>query len=141
MSTTGVENLGAIFVDPAAFADPLSWHAAATRIRHESPILKVAVPHYPEFWAITTHADVMEVERHPDIFTNAPLPVLTPRSHVADAAESPVQTLIQKDGEDHKAHRNVVNDWFKPGQLKGLQERIDTLARQTVDRMAAQGGQ
>ena len=32
MSTTTVENLGAIFVDPAAYADPVAWHAAAQRI-------------------------------------------------------------------------------------------------------------
>ena len=85
MSTTTIENLGAIFVDPAAYADPVAWHAAAQRIRQESPILKVEVDGYPDFWAITTHANVMEVERNPEVFTNAPYPTITPLSHV-DAA-------------------------------------------------------
>ncbi len=31
-------------------------------------------------------------------------------------------------------------DWFKPGNVKKLQDRIDELARQSVDRMAAMGG-
>jgi cytochrome P450 len=140
MSTTAVENLGAIFVDPAAYADPVAWHATAQRIRRDSPILKVKVEGYPDFWAITTHANVMEVERHPDVFTNAPFPTITPSSHVEAATNVPVKTLIQMDGEHHKAHRNIVNDWFKPVSVKSLQERIDTLARGSVDRMAAMGG-
>jgi cytochrome P450 len=140
MSTTAVENLGAIFVDPAAYADPVAWHAAAQRIRQESPILRVQVNGYPDFWAITTHADVMEVERNPDVFTNAPLPVITPLSHVDAATNAPVKTLIQMDGDQHKAHRTIVNDWFKPTRLKSLQERIETLARGSVDRMVTMGG-
>jgi len=140
MSTIAVEDLGAIFVDPAAYADPVAWHAAAQRIREESPILKVHVEGYPDFWAITTHADVMEVERNPEVFTNAPYPTVTPSSHVDAATNVPVKTLIQMDGDQHKAHRNIVNDWFKPASLKTLQERIDTLATGSVDRMADLGG-
>ena len=140
MSTIAVEDLGAIFVDPAAYADPVAWHAAAQRIREESPILKVHVEGYPDFWAITTHADVMEVERNPEVFTNAPYPTVTPSSHVDAATNVPVKTLIQMDGDQHKAHRNIVNDWFKPASLKTLQERIDTLATGSVDRMADMGG-
>jgi cytochrome P450 len=140
MVTTSVESLGAIFVDPVAYADPVSWHAAAQRIRQESPILKVSVEDYPEFWAITTHADVMEVERNPEVFTNHPLPVLAPMVNVAAAADAPVKTLIQLDGEEHKANRNIVNDWFKPGNVKQMQERIDELARISVDRMVLKSG-
>ena len=136
----GIENLGVIFVDPGTYAEPDRWHAAAQRIRDESPVLKVAVEGHPEFWAITKHADVMEMERNPDLFTNAPMPVLSPASHVNAAAEAPVKTLIQMDGDEHKAHRNIVNDWFKPASVKQLQERIDELARHSVDRMAGMGG-
>ncbi len=141
MAGIATESLGVIFVDPGEYAPPDRWHAAARRIRDESPILKVAVEGHPEFWAITKHADVMEIERHPDVFANAPMPVLSPAKQVDAAAEAPVQTLIQMDGDEHKAHRNIVNDWFKPASVKQLQERIDELARHSVDRMAAMGGQ
>lgn len=140
MAGMAIDDLGVIFVDPGAYAEPDRWHAAAQRIRDESPVLKVAVEGHPEFWAITKHADVMEIERNPDIFTNAPMPVLSPASHVDAAAEAPVKTLIQMDGDEHKAHRNIVNDWFKPASVKQLQERIDELARHSVDRMAGMGG-
>jgi cytochrome P450 len=132
--------LGSIFVDPIAYADPERWHAAAARIRSESPILRVDLDEWPVFYAITKHADVLEVERNPDIFTNAPLPTMAPLANVDAAMQAPVKTLIQMDGDDHKAHRNIVNDWFKPSNVKTRQTRVDELARQAVDRMAALGG-
>jgi len=139
MTNLAVDSLGSIFVDPAAYADPVSWHASAMRIRDESPILKVRNEEYPEFWAVTKHADVMEIERNPEIFTNAPIPVLTPKTNIGDMMESPVKTLIQMDGDEHKAHRSIVNDFFKPGSVKTLQERVEDLARRSVDSMAALG--
>jgi cytochrome P450 len=139
MSTTTVGNLGSFFTDPAAYADPVSWHAAAKRIRDTSPILRVAMEGYPSFWAITTHEDVMEIERHPDLFTNAPVPTLVPESRLDDIINAPVKTLIQMDGDEHKIHRAIVNDWFKPGNVKHMQARIDALARASVDQMAAMG--
>jgi cytochrome P450 len=135
-----VETLGSIFVDPVAYADPVSWHAAAARIRAEAPILRVRVPGYPEFWAITKHADVMEIERQPEIFTNAPIPVLGPVADLQAADDLPVKTLIQMDGDQHKSHRNIVNDWFLPANVRKLQGRVDELARLSVDRMAELGG-
>jgi cytochrome P450 len=141
MTTIPVEALGSIFADPVAYSDPDAWHAAAKRIRAESPMLKVAAPGFPEFWAITKHADVNEIERNPDIFTNEPVPVLAPARDLADGAAPPVKTLIQMDGEEHKANRNIVNDWFKPRNVKTLQARVDELARESVDKMAALGDQ
>ena len=140
MTVIDVERLGSIFCDPLAYADPAGWHAAASRIRQESPILKVSNPDFPEFWAVTKHADVMEIERHPEIFTNAPIPVLAPKSMNMDAATRPMKTLIHMDGEEHKTHRGIVNDWFKPGSVKKLQSRVDELAQQSIDQMSERGG-
>jgi cytochrome P450 len=141
MTTAPVETLGSIFADPVAYSDPDGWHAAAKRIRDEAPILKVACDGFPEFWAITKHADVLEVERNPDIFTNEPIPTLAPASNLEMAAAPPVKTLIQMDGDEHKANRNIVSEWFKPKNVKTLQSRVDELAQQSVDKMAALGGQ
>jgi cytochrome P450 len=140
MSAPAVEELGSIFVDPTAYTDPDRWHAAAVRIRDESPILRVTQPEYPELWAVTKHADVMEVERNPDVFTNEPVSVLTPTAYLKAATDAPIKTLIQMDGDEHRDHRNIVNDWFRPGNVKQLQARVDDLARRSVDHMAALGG-
>ena len=134
-----MDSLGSIFADPTAYADPVAWHATAKQIRDTSPILKVTVAGYPEFWALTTHADVMEIERHPDLFTNAPVPTLVPEPRLDDMANSPVKTLIQMDGDEHKAHRNIVNDWFKPGNVKSCRTASTRWPRTSVDRMATMG--
>ena len=132
---------GAIFADPAAYADPVAWHEEAARIRRESPILRVELDEYPTFWAITKHADVMEIERNSEIFTNAPTPAMGLKSEMRDGADPGVNTLVQMDGEEHRAHRAIVNEWFKPGQIKKLQGRTEELAKRFVDEMAAKGGQ
>ena len=113
-----MDNLGSIFADPTAYADPSGWHAAAKQIRDEAPILKVALEGYPEFWAITKHADVMEIERNPAVFTNGTLSVLATQADLA-ASDSPVKTLIQMDGGEHKSNRGIVNEWFKPRNVTG----------------------
>ena len=143
MSDTIVsENLGRIFADPAAYADPVAWHEAARRLRRESPIIKVSLPEYQDFWAITRHADIMEIERNAAVFTNAPIPTIMTRAAYASRPDGPpaVNTLIQMDGDEHKAHRGIVNDWFKPASIKRMSDRIDSLATQWVDRMEAMGG-
>ena len=138
--TTAVDQLGTIFTDALAYADPDRWHETAKRIRQEAPILKVVTDDFPDFWAITRHADVLEVERHPEVFTNSPVPALAPKSTVDSVGDTPVKTLIQMDGDEHKAHRGIVNNWFKPGSLKALQQRVDDLARRAVDNMQELGG-
>ena len=135
-----IESLGVIFVDPSAYSNPRLWHEKAARIRAESPILKVSVEGYPSFWAITTHADVLEIERNHDIFTNAPLPVLGQLQGDADPEGAGVKTLVQMDGEEHRSHRLVVNDWFKPAAIKKLTDKVDRLAKDSVDHMAHMGG-
>ena len=68
----GRRDPGWIFADAAAYADFDRWHAIAAQLRRESPVYRVALEDREPFWAVTRHADVMEVERHPELFTNAP---------------------------------------------------------------------
>jgi cytochrome P450 len=137
-----LENAGRIFAEPSAYADPVAWHATAARLRAEQPISKVSLPEYPEFWAVTKHADVMEIERNSEIFTNEPSPALANRKDMEANAgnEAAMKSLVQMDGEEHRAHRALVNDWFKPGNVKKMSDRVDELAKQFVDQMAGMGG-
>ena len=139
---TDLSSLGRIFAEPSAYADPVAWHAAAKRLREEAPIIKVSLPDYPEFYAVTKHADVMEIERNPEVFTNAPVPALATLAERQEGGDTAgMKTLVQMDGDEHRAHRNIVNDWFKPGNVRKMQERVDELAKQYVDQMAAMGGE
>ena len=133
---------GRIFIDPAAYADPDRWHAIATELRAEGPLHRVEGLGRAPFWAVLGLPEVMEVEKNSDVFTNAPAPVVMadPPSPDTPPRESPVNTLIQMDGEEHRAHRALVNDWFKPGQVKKLSDQVARQATRAVDEMAAKGG-
>jgi cytochrome P450 len=144
MTTTvsSVGEAGQVFVDPTAYADDTRFHAACTLLRHEDPIHKVSHPRFPEFWAITKHADVHEIEMQSKIFHNAPLSVLADKDAIAQAQASglSLRTLVHMDDPEHKAYRGLTADWFKPRSLARLDERLGDLARQAVDRMVALGG-
>jgi cytochrome P450 len=140
MTTTNDER-GRIFTDASAYADPVAWHAAAKKLRAEAPVLRVELPDYPAFWAFTKHADVMEIERNPRVFTNSPMPTLTPKAQMRPSDEpAAVQTLIQMDGDNHRDHRKIVNDWFMPASINRMQDRVAELAKRYVDEMASLGG-
>src|ERR1700681_4421640 len=114
------EEPGRIFVDAAAYADFDTWHEIAAGLRERTPVLEVVVPGRERFLALTRHADVMEVERHPEAFTNAEASVLVVERPPADAPPSAVNTLVQMDGDDHRLHRGLINDWFKPASIRRL---------------------
>jgi cytochrome P450 len=136
-----LSSLGRIFAEPSAYADPAAWHAAAKRLREEAPIIKVSLPDYPGFYAVTKHADVMEIERNPEVFTNAPVPALATISERQDGGDNGMKTLVQMDGDEHRAHRIIVNEWFKPRNVRKMTERVEELAKQYVDQMQATGGE
>ena len=138
--TAQLEDDGRIFAEPSAYADPEAWHAAAARLRRHDPISRVSLAGYPDFWAITRHADVMEIERNAEVFTNQPTPTLNRLEAMAANAQAPMKMLVQMDGDEHKVTRNIVHDWFKPGNVKAMTQRIDELSRRYVDTMAELGG-
>jgi cytochrome P450 len=133
----------AIFTDPKAYTDPDGWHAVAARLRREDPVSRIEADGFDPFWAVTRHADVVEIERQPERFPNTPESVLMPKAMKPSngGPPVPVKTLINMDGEEHRAYRSLTNDWFKPAALRAtLQPRIDQLAKKYVDRMAELGG-
>ena len=96
---------------------------------------------YP-FYAITKHADVLEIETRNDIFLNAPRPVLGEKAADDRRREHGdlLRTLIHMDEPDHKAYRAITAQWFQPSSLRKLEGRMAELAKRYVDRMVDLGG-
>lgn len=133
---------GLIFVSPDAYTDPVAWHAVATELRRDAPALRVEAEGYTPFVAVTRHEDVFEISRRHDLWHNTRNSVLGPDLNFAflNAIGIEPTTLIHMDGDEHRDHRHVTNDWFKPAAVKGRQEAIDAIADQFVDVMAGLGG-
>jgi cytochrome P450 len=144
MSTPIVDAAAKVFADPTAYTDEARLHAALTHLRTHAPVSLVDYPPYRPFWAITKHADVMEIERANDLFINEARTVLAPAD--ADAlgrarldAGTGLRTLVHMDGPEHRLFRTIGADWFRPKAMRALQVRVDELAKIYVDEMMAAG--
>ena len=65
-----------VLAEPKAYSDEKRLYEALAYARAHEPVSWVDVPPYAPFWAITKHADVMDIERQNDLFTNDPRPFL-----------------------------------------------------------------
>jgi cytochrome P450 len=136
-----LDEAGAVFTDPKAYADERRFHEACARLRRDSPVHRVEVPGYNPFFALTKHSDVIEVSRQPELWLSAPRPALGPSSADDARSEIPIRSLVQMDAPDHPKYRSMTADWFKPKSINRLNDRIGELAKRYVDRMVELGGE
>jgi cytochrome P450 len=141
MGTRVIDEAARVFATPKAYADEARLHAALTHLRANAPVSWVEVPDYGPFWAVTKHADIMEIERANPLFTNWPRPVLTTLAGDETAASTGVRTLIHMDDPQHRVVRAIGSDWFRPKAMRAMKVRIDELARSYVDKMLALGNE
>lgn len=139
MTVRTVDDVARVFADPSAYTDEAALHAALTHLRANAPVSWVEAPEYAPFWAITKHADIMEIERANDIFTNSPRPVLVTREGDEQQAAIGIRTLIHTDDPLHRDLRAIGANWFRPKAMRALKDRADELAKRFVDRMVDEG--
>jgi len=128
-----------VFATPKAYTDETKFHAALTHLRANAPVSWVDVDGYRPFWAITKHADIMEIERANTLFINSPRPVLVTAEGDELQAGIGVKTLIHMDDPQHRDVRAIGANWFRPKAMRAMKVRIDELAKIYVDRMLEKG--
>jgi cytochrome P450 len=133
---------GQIFVTAESYANEPRFYEACALLRREDPVHLVESEKFYPFWAITKHADIMEIETQPDKFINAPRPTLGIKIFDDRRKErgDMLRTLIHMDAPDHKVMRALTDKWFHPASLKKLEANMAVLAGKTVDQMMATGG-
>lgn len=140
MSAPIIDQAAQVFADPTAYADEPRLHAALTHLRANAPVSLVDKPPYRPFWAITRHADIMDIERDNVLWINEPRPVLA-TAEADDLGRSLLEsgmglrTLIHMDDPLHHKMRSIVSDWFRPKAMRAMKARIDELAKRYVDEM------
>jgi cytochrome P450 len=144
MSTRIMDDAARLLTDPAAYTDEKRLHEALAHLRVHAPVSWVDVEGYRPFWAVTKHADIMDIERQNDLFTNDPRPLLMnialdERLRADREAGIGLRTLIHMDDPHHRDIRKVGADWFRPAAMRALKIRVDELARIYVDKMVEKG--
>jgi cytochrome P450 len=122
-------------------------HRLFARLRRDDPIHWTEPVGYRPFWTVSKYADIVEIERQPDLFINAPRTKLLSTEFESKVREAMngrpmlVRALPQMDNPDHSKYQKLTHAWFQPRQLRNLSDRIEALARESVDRLVAIGGE
>src|SRR5581483_7757999 len=102
---------------------------------------------YDPFWVVTRHADILEVSRNNALFHNGDRSTtLTDQVNdirvrqITGGSPHLVRTLVHMDAPDHPKMRALTQNWFMPASVRKLEDRIRTIARGAVDKMAKAGG-
>ena len=135
MSSDANEPLaGPELIDPACYARDGYPQETWRRLRDEDPVHHYEGPDYP-FWALTRHADIVEVSRQPEIFSNQPrFQIAVGADYGSDDAREP-ETIIHMDPPRHRDVRGLLARRFTPGALRAIEAGIESLAREIVDRL------
>jgi cytochrome P450 len=139
------DRIGRLIVLPKAYARPKSLLAGFRWLRAHRPLARVEAEGFDAFWAVTRHADILEVLRQHDLFHNGDRPhTLVPRASDEMArsltgSSHPIRTLVHMDAPDHLKYRRIAQSWFTPQRAKLLEDRIRGIARASIDRMAEHG--
>ena len=101
---------------------PVSWHPPVEGTMMPSPVDGV--------WAVTRHADIEYVSKHPDVFCSGQgtqveaIPV-----ELLELAES----FLSMDGEKHSSLRRLISSVFTPRRLQIIRDQVNNQAKQIVD--------
>jgi cytochrome P450 len=117
-------------------------HEQWRRLRSE-PLQYFETTDFEPFWAVTRHADIVEISSRPDDFCNGEgIVVLTQeQAHRRDNPEIPMlmKTIIEMDPPDHRIFRKVASGYFTPRGIERLDEIVETSARSVIDALGTEG--
>ena len=112
-------------------------HQIWERLRREEPVSWQTQPgNAVDYWAITKHADIMEIGKKPDIFISGPRLVI---QHLEEEVRDLPPTLIQMDNPMHRDFRGMVSKQFTPRALKKITEPIEKIGKDLVDKLYDRG--
>jgi methyl-branched lipid omega-hydroxylase len=121
---------------------------AFRRLRSERPIAFFAEPELPDtaiplpagpgYYAITRHADITEISRHPEIYCSG-----KSGTTILDLPPEFLEflgSMINMDDPRHARLRRIVSASFNPRVVRDLQDTVRQVAVQLVDEAIAAGG-
>ncbi len=131
--TTDVDPLD--LVDPERYARDGYPHDAWTRLRANAPVAYFAPEGLEPFWAITKHADVLQIAKDPQRFSSARGISLRPEGVVFP----PSEMVVMLDPPKHGLVRRVANKRFTPRAVRESRADIERIAVEILDDAAPAG--
>jgi len=107
-------------------------HPEWTWLRRHAPVFWYDRPNVEPFWAITKHADIIEISKQPELFLNETrLAVFT--LDLQPPPEGTVRHLLNMDPPDHARYRRLASGWFTPRAIRGMDEKVARVTREVLD--------
>ena len=117
-------------------------------LRRERPMPFYEEPQIPEalsyvipkgrgYYALTRHAHIAEASRHPEIFQSG-----RGATSIVDMPEEMLDffgSMINMDNPRHARLRRIVSAAFNPRMIKSIEDRIELVADDVIDRVAERG--
>lgn len=127
-------------IEPASYAEHGYPHEEWTRLRREAPVHFFEPEGWPSFWALTKHADIVEVSKRPDVFLNGPgMTLVRDRGDGDGAVQQQIKTVINMDPPEHRKYRQVGTPFFTPRAVAQLDGLVKETARKLVDGLGPEG--
>ena len=130
---------GLRLIDPKCYAEHGYPYPEWARLRREAPVALVEPPGWPAFWALTKHAEIVEVSKQPDVFLNEPGMTMTRDLGQREEAAAQIKTIINMDPPEHKKYRQVASPFFTPRAIRALDPLVCETARKLVDGLGPEG--
>jgi cytochrome P450 len=96
------------------------------------------LPPGPGYRAVVRHADVAEASRHPEIYRSG-----QGATSILDMPEEMLEffgSMISTDNPRHARLRRIVSAAFNPRMIKSIEDRIELVAQDVINRVAERGG-
>ena len=140
------QELAEALVAPETYKELDRVHQLFTELRTTAPVALASPKGHEPFWFISKFADVQAIESDNDLFhagdkATVLVDEVTNQLTIEEIG-SPHRflTLVQMDGEKHKAYRDLTASWFGPRSLRNLEPRIRHLMGQTMARLQQADG-
>jgi len=115
-------------IDPARYARRGYPHDTWTRLRAEAPVAYFAPEGWQPFWAITKHADILEIAKQPRRFSSAQGITLLR----AGVVIPPSEMVVMLDPPNHGPVRRIANGRFTPRAVREQAPDIERIATETL---------
>ncbi|MEM7143093.1 MAG: cytochrome P450 [Actinomycetota bacterium] len=133
---------GLDLISPAHYGEAGPPHPQWAELRSQ-PLTHFDPDGFESFWAVTRHADIVEISSRPEDFCNGEGIVLLTDDQLARMQQSELggmmKTIIEMDPPDHRMFRKVASGYFTPRGIERLDEIVTTSAKAVIDSLGEEG--
>ena len=121
--------------DPELYAEGPP-HELFESLRRSDPVHRQGMPDGTAYWAVLRHADVVEVSRHPNLFSASRGGVVL-EDLEPDSLAMMQDMLLAMDPPRHAEHRDSLSAHFRSRVIAGLEPSIRTVCGSIIDAAGA----